>query len=162
MKKAVYYLLFLFLILTLSSCNIIDKQAGRVELESESFEVSKEQYDNIRNQYNMVNTRKVLIDNYDDYKSLYIKVNNKYLDANNQISDKSFFKKNVKLCYARMTKGKNTVLHHYYFYLGDDKSVHSSYTSVGFTGNLPEYEETDIKYFFDIVDVPKRIYKKLS
>ena len=159
MRKVLYCLLLLVCIFSISSCDIISG-SGSVYLETESFEVSKEKYDDIRNQYNMTNTRKIVIDNYDDYVSLFIKVNNKYVDASDNKVDESFFKKNVIICYSIMEKGRDTILKRSYRYEGSFGSIMAR--SVGPIYGANSYEETDVKYYFDIVQVPNRIYKKIS
>lgn len=157
MRKVLYCLLLLVCIFSISSCDIINSGSGSVYLESESFEVSKEKYDDIRNQYNMTNTSKIIIDNYDDYVSLFIKVNNKYVHASDNKVDESFFKKNVIICYSRMAKGRDTRSYRYEGSLG---------SIIAWAGGpiygANSYEETDVKYYFDIVQVPNRIYKKIS
>jgi hypothetical protein len=157
MRKALYCLLLLVCILSISSCDVFNSGSGSVYLESESFEVSKEKYDDIRNQYNMTNTRKIVIDNYDDYVSLFIKVNNKYVDASDNKVDESFFKKNVIICYSRMAKGRDI---RSYCYEGSLGSIIAWAGGPIYGAN--SYEETDVKYYFDIVQVPNRIYKKIS
>ena len=160
MRKVLYCLLLLVCIFSISSCDIFNSGSGRVDLESESFEVSKEKYDDIRNQYNMTNTRKIVIDNYDDYVSLFIKVNNKYVDTSDNKVDESFFKKNVIICYSRMAKGRDTILTRSYCYEGSEGSIIAWPGGPIYGAN--SYEETDVKYYFDIVQVPNRIYKKIS
>ena len=160
MRKVLYCLLLLVCIFSISSCDIINSGSGRVYLETESFEVSKEKYDDIRSQYNMTNTRKIVIDNYDDYVSLFIKVNNKYVDASDNKVDESFFKKNVIICYSVMAKGKYTILTRSYYFTASEGSIKSWLGGPIYGAN--SYEETDVKYYFDIVQVPNRIYKKIS
>ena len=160
MRKVLYCILLLVCILSISSCDIFNSGSGRVDLESESFEVSKEKYDDIRSQYNMTNTRKIVIDNYDDYVSLFIKVNNKYVDSSDNKVDESFFKKNVIICYSIIAKGRDTILTRSYYYEGSEGSIKSWPGGPIYGAN--SYEETDVKYYFDIVQVPNRIYKKIS
>lgn len=160
MKKVLYCLLFLVCILSISSCDIFNTGSGEVFLDRESFEVTKEKYDDIRSKYNMVNTRKIVIDNYDDYVSFFIKVNNKYVDASNNKVDESFFKKNVIICYSRIAKGRETILTRSYYYDGSEGLISSR--PGGPIYGAKDYDETDVKYYFAIVQVPNRIYKKIS
>ena len=68
----------------------------------------------------------------------------------------------MRLCYARIAKGKETIAYLGYFYEGGQDHISYWYSYPGpFMGDY-EYEETDIKYYFDIVEVPKRIYEKIS
>ena len=68
----------------------------------------------------------------------------------------------MRLCYAIIAKGEQTICKRGYFYWGGEDHLRYWNSLPGhFTGNH-DYEETDIKYYFDIVEVPKRIYEKIS
>ena len=163
MRKILFFLVLLIYSLVLCSCSYLDKQSGRISLESESCEVTKEQYDYLCKKYNIHNQSDYIVfDNYDDYILFYGNVSSKDIDTSNQSENKDFFKKNVRLCYARIAKGKNTIGYRGYFYLGSEKSISYWYSYPGHFMGDSEYEETDIKYYFDIVDVSKRIYRKIS
>lgn len=163
MRKLLFFVVLLTYSLVLCSCSYFDRQSGQIGLESESCEVTKEQYDYLCKKYNIQSKGKFIVfDNYEDYILFYGNVSSKDIDASNQSEDKDFFKKNVRLCYAKIAEGKNTIGYRSYFYLGSEKSINYwySYPSPFYGDN--EYEETDIKYYFDIVDVSNKIYKKIS
>ena len=161
MRKILFFMVLLIYSLALCSCSNL--QSGQVNLKSESFEVTKEQYDNLCKKYNIQNQGKYIVfETYDEYIAFYGNVSHKNIDATHQSENKDFFKKNVRLCYARIAKGEETISYHGYFYVGGQDHLIHGYTYPGhFTGNH-DYEETDIKYYFDIVEVPKRIYEKIS
>ncbi len=159
MKRVLISLLFLLFILSLSSCSIIDKKGGEVFLENSQNEVTKGQYDSICNKYSIgkSSTYKVF-DSYDDYLAVYGLVSNEDLDIDDLEKDKESFNKNVKLCFARTEKGKNTICKPSYCYFSSDNRIIRSY---GYFKN-EEYKEDDVKYFIDFIDVPNNIYKKLK
>lgn len=161
MRKILFFMVLLIYSLALCSCSNL--QSGQVNLESESCEVTKEQYDSLCKKYNIQNKGKYIVfENYDEYITFYGNVTHKNIDATHQSENKDFFKKNVRLCYARIAKGEETICYHGYIYIGGKDHLSHVYTYPGhFMGDY-EYEETDIKYYFDIVDVPKRIYDKIS
>ena len=161
MRKILFFMVLLIFSLALCSCSHL--QSGHVGLESESCEVTKEQYDYLCKKYNIQNQGKYIVfETYDEYITFYGNVSHKNIDATHQSENKDFFKKNVRLCYAIIAKGEETICHRGYFYWGGEDHLRYWNSLPGhFTGNH-EYEETDIKYYFDIVDVPKRIYNKIS
>ena len=161
MRTILFFMVLLIFSLVLCSCSHL--QSGHVGLESESCEVTKEQYDYLCKKYNIQNKGKYIVfENYDEYITFYGNVSHKNIDATHQSENKDFFKKNVRLCYARIAKGEDTIAYLGYFYEGGQNHISYWYSYPGpFMGDY-EYEETDIKYYFDIVDVPKRIYNKIS
>ena len=161
MRKILFFMVLLIYSLALCSCSNL--QWGQVNMESESCEVTKEQYDYLCKKYNIQNQGKYIVfENYDEYITFYGNVSHKNIDATHQSENKDFFKKNVRLCYARIAKGEETISYHGYFYVGGQDHLIHGYTYPGHLMGDYEYEETDIKYYFDIVDVPKRIYNKIS
>ena len=59
-----------------------------------------------------------------------------------------------------MAKGRDTILTRSYCYEGSKGSITAWPGGPIYGAN--SYEETDVKYYFDIVQVPNRIYKKIS
>ena len=66
MRKILFFMVLLIYSLALCSCSNL--QSGQVNLESESCEVTKEQYDNLCKKYNIQNQGKYIVfETYDEY-----------------------------------------------------------------------------------------------
>ena len=161
MKKLFLLILSLMFTISLSSCDFIDRQAGTIGLESKSYEVTKEQYEFLIEKFNFSSLSNYLMfDNYDNYISFFCNISNENIDASDKEGSINYFKKNVKLCYARIANGEETILTHIYVYIGSEKSICSVYVQLSGFYQDKEFNETDVKYYFDVVDVSNKIYKK--
>ena len=135
------------------------KKGGEVFLESNQNEVTKVLYDSICKKYSLGKslTYKVF-DNYDDYIAVYGLVSTEDINIDDLDKEKESFNGNIKLCYARSEKGKNTICKPSYRYFSSSNKINRLY---GYFKN-EECNEDDIKYFIDFIEVPNDIYKKLK
>ena len=161
MKKGLSSFIIILIILTLNSCAFLDSQSGTEYLDTKTFEVSESLYNSIRKKYNLTDDNNyVIFDNYEDYFSLYSRVNTDDLDLSDQEDLSKYFNKNVKICYVRKAVGERTTYTVAYSY-GQGKITRWEYPPKPFYGT-PEYNDDDVKYFVDIVDASNRIAKKIK
>ncbi|MBP3503993.1 MAG: hypothetical protein J6K18_02610 [Bacilli bacterium] len=161
MKKGLSSFIIILIILTLNSCAFLENQSGTEYLDTKTFEVSESLYNSIRKKYNLTDDNNyVIFDNYEDYFSLYSRVNTDDLDLSDQEDLSKYFNKNVKICYVRKAVGERTTYTVAYSF-GQGKITRWEYPPKPFYGK-PEYNDDDVKYFVDIVDASNRIAKKIK
>ena len=159
MKKSLFCVIFIIFLVSLSSCDLSYLSSGKEALDHKSIEVTEGVYVNVCKKYNIVeNTNLYVIENYNDYVKFCSDANLVIDDILDEESYDKFFSKNVKVVNGRVAKDSLTEASCAYGY---DNSLRKIVGVYGF------YVEDDrhkgkIEYNFDIIDVSRRMYKKMT
>ena len=130
-----------------------------INLQTETIEVEESVFEYICEEYNIVSNHiYYVIDDYFEYICIYSSITRKDIDPLDKESGDKLFKDKVVLCYARVVSGSRDFIRAQYKYYENENTIKYNWMN----NKDKEYPTVEITYCFDLVDVPKDIYEKLT